>query len=240
MTSVSQDIFWEKHLYRSASRIEPDGACFFLLETDCHVPLFSAFAAEGRNCMFVKRLKRSALLGTALVAVLSLASCDLIGNIFGGDAGDEETTNIEIAGTWWESSYGSGLIVTNDSIEFHTSSTGTLSDDTKWQKCEIVSYSNDGFNNSETGTGDCGYAVIKYTEPSSYVATAAQDKYGILRWHSLTTTSGTTTVAYEEGYLSDSSWNAVYSETAAEAITSFTTSAGAFTDTYYTTVTLQD
>lgn len=170
-----------------------------------------------------KRLKNGALLLAALSFVFAFASCDLLGE-------KDKKEDIEIEGTWHESTFGSGLVITNDTIEFHTAVDGIFSDATKYQECEIVSYDNDGFNADDSGTGDCGFMVIKYTEPSSYISSIAQDKYGIFRWQNLNTASGVTTMSYSEGYIdSDGDWSAdKYSDTAESAETDFTDEVGAF------------
>lgn len=172
--------------------------------------------------MSFKRLRVGALLGALLIAVLGLSSCDLFG-------GDPVADDIEIAGTWVDS-YGGALVVTDGTARFYSS--GTITEANKWQECEVVDYDNDGFNAGDSGTGDCGYMVIKYTEPSSYIAAAAQDKYGILRWQNLATASGATTMGYAEGYT-----DGTYSDTAAAAEAYFCDDESAFS--YYSSATLQ-
>ncbi|MFA6506314.1 MAG: Ig-like domain-containing protein [Treponemataceae bacterium] len=112
--------------------------------------------------------------------------------------------DIEIAGTWLDNDFGTTLLtITNTSYSV---------DDTtsyNWDyTCEIVKYSNDGFNAGDSGAGDCGYAVVKFTvHPNS---PSSVGKYTVLRWKSLVNVSGSTTVYTCEGY-------GTYFDTAAEA-----------------------
>ncbi len=122
--------------------------------------------------------------------------------------------DIEIAGTW-DGGMSNYLIITN------TTFTVDNPDDWYWDYSgEVISYSNDGFNAGESGLGDSGYAVIKFTSHPS--GSSVEGKYTVLRWQNLATGSVDTTVQTCEGY-------GVYFETAEAA------EAGAtFADGYFT------
>ena len=135
---------------------------------------------------------------------LAFASCDLL---------EQERDPIEITGDWLDD-YGGTLSVTEDSI---TSSWGGS---VNWT-AEIAAFDNDGWNAGEEGTGNCGYAVIKYTQASEY-APDSQDKFMVLRWQNLSTSADdVTTFSYAEGY-------GDYFENAGSAESGATDSAGYF------------
>lgn len=168
-----------------------------------------------------KGFKGSVALLATLVA-LSLTSCSAISSLLGGDTGTT-TPDIEIAGTWLDSAYGTNMLTISNSSYVVDDQSSYDWDYT----CEIVKYSNDGFNAGETGTGNCGYAVVKFTvHPNS---TSSVGKYTVLRWQNLTT-SGSVTVSTSEGY-------GTYFDTAAAAEAGATAAAGYFS--YYSASTKQ-
>lgn len=135
-----------------------------------------------------KWIKRSALALAALSFVFAFASCDLM-------AEKDKKEDIEIEGTWSSTAYGYTTTMTFDNDEYTSStSDGT---DTWAYACKIVDFDNDEFNAGDAGEGDCGYAVVKFTDhyDSSYIG-----KYTVLRWQNLSTNAGTTTVDTCEGY----------------------------------------
>lgn len=171
----------------------------------------------------MKFFSKTALSAVAVILVLSIAGCNLF--LSEGNASDEsdESEPIEIAGEWYESEHESGLTITDSTIEF-------TDDGSVWQTCKIVDFSNEQFNGGESGEGNCGYAVLHYTEPSSSIESDAQDKYGILRWQNLTDSG----MEYAEGTKGtdtdgDGWWDSyTYFDTAREAKNSMTESDGFF------------
>lgn len=162
-----------------------------------------------------KRLRQSALLLAALTFVFAFASCDLMGE-------KDKKEDIEIEGTW---DGGMSNYVTIDGDEYIVDNP----DDWFWDYgCEVVSFDNDGFNGGEEGEGDCGYAVIKFTDHDS--SPASVGKYTVLRWQNLETTGGVTTIDTCEGY-------GTYFDSAEEAEAGATSAAGYFAS--YSSSTLQ-
>ncbi|MBN2509786.1 MAG: hypothetical protein JXB03_05890 [Spirochaetales bacterium] len=99
--------------------------------------------------------------------------------------------DIEITGDWLDS-LGGTL-----SVDGATMTSG-YGDTVTWV-ADITTYNNDSWNAGEAGAGDCGYAVIRYTQASIY-APQSQDKYMVLRWQNFTESEGEMTVSYSEGY----------------------------------------
>ncbi|MDC7227933.1 MAG: hypothetical protein PQJ61_14300 [Spirochaetales bacterium] len=123
----------------------------------------------------------------ALVMLTVFSSCDT--GFFSWD--------IEVWGTWEGDN--SALGVDNTFITI-TNSTITFDNPESWDwdyAGEIVEWNDDSYNlESENPTeGDFGYLIYKVTShaDSSYV-----DTYSLVRWNSLTTVDGVTTMLYSE------------------------------------------
>ena len=147
----------------------------------------------------------------------------------------EGSSDIEIKGTWENSTYQAGgdntyaalthIVIDNDEIiNYSISEAGgphtwnesqDAIDANIFWKAEIAEYHNDQWNENEEPADDSnhGYMVIKYTKASQY-APASQDKYNVLRWKTLKYANGKTTLYYSEGYTGS------YYDTADEAISS--------------------
>ncbi len=122
---------------------------------------------------------------------------------------------IESLGRWSDGSYTNIDITEALYNVYETADFSTIS----WG-FEIVSYSNDSWNGGDTGVGNFGYALLKYTNPPSW-ATSEKDKYTILRWKNLTET----TMDYSEAYCSGGT---TYYITEAEALANVTNANGCF------------
>ena len=161
--------------------------------------------------------------GTAAITVTSdseqSATCDVT------------VSDIEVMGTWLylNGDYSTRLEISNSTIKFYSGSESEIATTNNlFQECSIDSFDNTQLNGGDSESSNCGYMAIKYTTPSQY-APQAQNKYGILRWAGLDTTTNPATMSYAEGWLdSDDDWTAEYFDTEAEAITGMTISAGAF------------
>ena len=153
-----------------------------------------------------------------LVVLAILSVCFL----FFGCAPAGVTTGIEVKGTWLHpSSYGDETwVISENSITYSFGGTQVYSAD-------IDSYSNDSFNASETGAGEYGYAVIKYTAVDG-AGTGTVGGYNIFRWQNYT---GSTS-AFTQGYKnvgSDYPNNVNYTATSsADAISIITAADGYF------------
>ncbi|HCM25352.1 MAG: hypothetical protein A2Z99_03615 [Treponema sp. GWB1_62_6] len=175
----------------------------------------------------------------AVAAFLSLAfvSC---GTLFGPEDSADTGDTIEIAGSWVALSgdYSSRIDITGTTATFYSGTEATVGTSTTiFQVCEIVAWSNDGFNAGDSSTGNAGYMVVKYTTPSEYSPTSL-NKFGVIRWKDIASSGGATTTLYSEGYLdANGDWAGEYSDTAAAAEAAFTTAADAFS--FYSTATLQ-
>ncbi|QEN05247.1 hypothetical protein EW093_11160 [Thiospirochaeta perfilievii] len=164
-----------------------------------------------------KTLRRGFI--TPLIALLLLLnSCNLFDN--------QTTTELSIVGTWLDPSSGGKIEVTSNEYSSYWSNNGQL---TQSHKGKITSFENGTYNGSEveTSTGEYGYITIKY---DSINGGAGAGKYGILRWKSLITDNGVTTMSYSEGYNSGT-----YFETEAEAKIGMTDEANYFN--FYSTTT---
>lgn len=125
------------------------------------------------------------------------------------DPFENNTEDIEITGEWiseGENQYGfwkQKIVVNNSRItNYWMESDDDDFSDNEWElfwKATLYSYDNDIWNGGESGRGDYGYAVMKYTVPSPYNP-ESQDKYQVFRWQRLTALSNETTMEWSEGF----------------------------------------
>jgi hypothetical protein len=139
------------------------------------------------------------------------------------EAGDYSARE-EFTNTSWKKYSGTVLEVTTGG--------GTLA-----QECEIVGGSNSDFNGGDSESSDCGFILIKYTNPSVWLPNS-ENRYGILRWKNIDTLPDPDEMDYAEGWLDlngDSSGD--HFVFPSDALTRMTDAAGAFSmyteDAYY-------
>ena len=118
-----------------------------------------------------------------IAALAMLASCNLF-----------FPAPIEIGGTWDLTGGGTWEI---------TDETFKITNDPSWTwdySGEVISYSNDSYNDATENptTGDFGHMVIKFTAHTGN--SSAVGTYTVVRWKTLVTASGVTTMEYSEGY----------------------------------------
>lgn len=152
------------------------------------------------------QLFKKVLLPLALL-VFTLSSCDL---------SVAEDKDFLIAGTWGDN-YGQ-IVVTENRYESYY--VDYMSGELKFSHAaEIVSFDNGTFNTETANTdlGDHGYLVLKSLDDSDPA------QYGVLRWKSLETVDGVTTLSYSEGYKASNptapmaEWVGIYFNSASEA-----------------------
>jgi len=136
--------------------------------------------------------------------LLSFSSCDMF---------QPEEESIEVVGEWSNQDE-KASITSNSFIKYYRDS--ETDNFVMGYECAIAEFSNDNFNAGESGDGDCGYAVIKYTTPPSYNPDA-KDKYGIIRWQDLSSNAMNFSEAYYDPDPTDDDFTAVYFDTAADA-----------------------
>lgn len=140
--------------------------------------------------MTIGRFKKGAAALLLASFALVLGGCGA-GFFSKGDDKPAAPAAIEIAGSW-DAGYGMTITLTNAQYKSETA-------DHSWDYvCDIVKYSNDGFNAGEAGEADCGYAVVKFAVHPN--APASVGKYTVLRWKNLKTEGGKTTMQSCEGY----------------------------------------
>lgn len=134
----------------------------------------------------------------------------------------------EINGTWiyLGGDYSSRLEISGGVVRFYSGAEAEIeTTDNLFQECEIFGVNNTILNGGDAEATDCGYMVLKYTNPSMYLPNSV-NKYGILRWAGF---SGSDEMWYSEGYLdTDGDWTGEHFDTPFEAIAGMTTAAGAF------------
>jgi hypothetical protein len=164
-------------------------------------------------------MKKNSLLITSififLMAVACFTGCDDYIEL------DDNGINfdIEIAGTWIDP-YNVKLVINDSKIDFYSQSTDT---ETSYEAI-IHGYNNSIWNGDESGTGDDGFMVIKYSKAPSWNPDC-QGKYMIFRWQNLDAGAAPITMDYAEG--SNYPTN-TYFDSEAEAVTGATTAEGFF------------
>ncbi|MDC7219395.1 MAG: hypothetical protein PQJ59_05605 [Spirochaetales bacterium] len=161
----------------------------------------------------MKELKKWFLLLATVVALTGLASCDMLDDSSDdSDSNDDgsDSSSLEVIGSWVDS-WGYYTIITETNFGSYATDGTTM-----YYDADIVSYSNDAWNASETGEGDCGYMVIQFSDSTDYT---------IVRWENLETSDGETTMDYSEGY----SFSDGYFSSEDAAISGATDSNGYFT-----------
>jgi hypothetical protein len=138
---------------------------------------------QGKEIPVKKNVKMNVVVLTAAIVMLS-AGCD-------PSVGDEGP---EISGTWIDTIYNTKITFTADSYQSYAG----LEDTVPSYECEITDFDNRGWNGGDTGAGDCGYAVLRFTKAPSW-NTAAEGTYTILRWQNLKSVGLVTTMEYLEG-----------------------------------------
>jgi hypothetical protein len=132
----------------------------------------------------------------------------------------ESLRGIEPEGTWFlDSAYGDDYdetwVISDSSISYYSGST------LQWTGT-VVSYDNDAFNASETGSGNYGYAAICYTYALN-TGWGESGKYNIFRWEDFTGSACDFTVGYKDATGSgDSDYTNDVADTAAEGISDIT------------------
>ena len=152
----------------------------------------------------MKEFKKWIVLLAALFVLSGMMSCEMF------ESDDEET--IEVKGEW-DTGYGS-IIITDSTISWYGTD-GTLS-----YAYDIESFSNDSWNGSETGEGDYGYMVIKYTTAPTW-NDSVNGLYNIFRWQNLNSSESPASFEYGEAYL-----DGTYHESASESKNTATSSNG--------------
>ncbi|MFW5799942.1 MAG: hypothetical protein ACOCV8_03915, partial [Spirochaetota bacterium] len=144
---------------------------------------------------------RSLLLILLVLTSLSLYACETF---------FDDVEDIEIAGEWIDegtNQYGNWkqkLEISNSKITNYFIQ-GIDDDNQEWDiywEASIYDYDNRLWNGGETGSGDLGYAVIKYTTPSENQPNS-ESKYMVFRWQNLSKNSFGTTMEWAEGFKSD-------------------------------------
>lgn len=186
----------------------------------------------------MKKLLRRPLfvLPIAVIAFLFLAGtfsgCDFFGTTDDDSTGTTDDP-IAVEGTWiyLGGEYSTRLEISDNTIKWYSGNESEIATtDNLTQECEIHSYNNQSFNAGESGNGDHGFAVIYYSNPSTYIESEAKDKYGILRWENLDSSS----MDYSEGYYDpDGGFTPEYFDSPDEAKEKMTT-ADAFSSGYST------
>jgi len=148
----------------------------------------------------MKNFKKLTVLFLALFVFAGMMSCDM-----NSGSSDE----LAVIGNW-DAGYDNILEITPSM--YKKSWPKSEFGEAGFYSAKIVSYDNTGWNGSDSGMGEgeYGYFVLLWDNPSKYTP-QAKDKYSIVRWKNLKTTSGKTTMEYSEAYKS-------YFDTAAEAI----------------------
>ena len=128
----------------------------------------------------MKELKKWIVLLAALFVLTGMMSCEMFG--------EEDDDDIAVEGTW-DAGYGSEVVITDSTYSnYYNDVLSAIS-------AKIVSFDNDGWNGSETGSGDYGYMVIKYTQASAFTP-ESQDKYMVVRWQDILSVGDLETMSY--------------------------------------------
>jgi hypothetical protein len=152
--------------------------------------------------MMKKELRNKILLLALVGAVLILAAsgCSLL-------------RKIEVAGTWYDDAEFFGQKFKTVITETTISGYWDIADTEPAYVYEIVDFYQRTWNGGETGEGDTGYAVVRYSEyPLSPDLVGA---YTVFRWQNLMNSNGVLTAEFSEG--SPPTWPNGYADTASEA-----------------------
>lgn len=137
-------------------------------------------------------------------------------------------TTPEIEGTWiyLGGDYSTRLEIYDGFIRFYSGIEAEIeTTDALYQECEIIKVNNTELNGGDPESTDCGYLVLKYTTPSSWLADS-QNKFGIFRWAGF---NGTDVMWFSEGWIDlDGDFSGDHFDTPAEAIEGMTVDTFAF------------